>query len=106
VLSDNGSEFRSGVFRQAVGRTGARQRFIRAGRPQTNGSAERVQRTILEECWRPTFARSLVPKFTALARDLRAYLGYYNHERAHTGRHTQGRTPAQIVYGSRKTRPR
>ena len=106
VLSDNGSEFRSGVFRQAVGRTGAKQRFIRAGRPQTNGSAERVQRTILEECWRPAFARSLVPKFTALARDLRAYLGYYNHERAHTGRHTQGRTPAQIVYGSRKTRPR
>ena len=106
VLSDNGSEFRSRVFRQAVAQTGAVQRFIRAGRPQTNGSVERVQRTILEECWRPTFARSLVPKFTALARDLKAYLGYYNHERAHTGRHTQGRTPAQIVYGSRKTRPR
>jgi hypothetical protein len=47
-----------------------------------------------------------VPKFTALRRDLKAYLCYYNHERAHTGRHNQGRTPAQIVYGSRKTRPR
>jgi transposase InsO family protein len=106
VLSDNGSEFRSATYRQAVARTGADQRFIRAGRPQTNGCVERVQRTILEECWRPTFARSLVPKFTALARDLNAYLGYYNHERAHTGRHNHGRTPADIVYGSRKTRPR
>ena len=106
VLSDNGSEFRAKTFRAAVRATGAKHRFIRAGRPQTNGSVERVQRTILEECWRPTFARSLVPKFTALRRDLKAYLGYYNHERAHTGRHNQGRTPAQIVYGSRKTRPR
>ena len=41
---------------------GARQRFIRAGRPNTNGCVERVQLTILEECWRPAFARSLVPK--------------------------------------------
>jgi transposase InsO family protein len=106
VLSDNGSEFRSGSFRTAVSGTRAQQRFIRAGRPQTNGCVERVQRTILEECWRPTFARSLVPKFTALRRDLVAYLGYYNHQRAHTGRRNQGRTPAQIVYGSRKTRPR
>ena len=32
---------------------GARQTFIRAGRPATNGAVERVQRTILEECWRP-----------------------------------------------------
>ena len=45
---------------------GARQRFIRAGRPNSNGCVERVQLTILEECWRPAFARSLVPKMTAL----------------------------------------
>jgi hypothetical protein len=32
-------------------------RFIRAGRPQTNGCVERVQQTILEECWKPAFAR-------------------------------------------------
>ena len=39
---------------------GATHTFIRPGRPQSNGSVERVQRTILEECWRPSFARSLV----------------------------------------------
>ena len=106
VLSDNGSEFRSGVFGATVGELGAHQTFIRAGRPATNGAVERVQRTILEECWRPSFARSLVPKLTGLTRDLAAYLRYYNEERAHTGRLTQGRTPYQVLVGARKMRPR
>ena len=95
------SEFRS-EFRQAVASGEANQRFIRDGRPQTNGCVEQVQRTVLEECWRPTFARSLVPKYTALKRDLEQYLNYYNFERAHTGRRNPGRTPAELVYGARK----
>lgn len=106
VLTDNGSEFRSSVFRDTVRDLGSRHTFIRAGRPATNGAVERVQRTILEECWRPSFARSLVPKLTGLVRDLEAYLAYYNHERAHTGRLTNGRTPAEAIRGGRKMRPR
>jgi transposase InsO family protein len=106
VLSDNGSEFRSGVFGDTVRELGARQTFIRAGRPATNGAVERVQRTILEECWRPSFARSLVPKLTGLTRDLAAYLRFYNEERAHTGRLTRGRTPLEALIGARKMRPR
>ena len=106
VLTDNGSEFRSGVFGDTVRELGATQTFIRAGRPATNGAVERVQRTILEECWRPSFARSLVPKLTGLTRDLAAYLRFYNEERAHTGRLTQGRTPLEALIGARKMRPR
>ena len=106
VSTDNGSEFRAAPFTHAVRQRGAQHRFIRAGRPQTNGSVERVQRTILEECWRPTFARSLVPKYTALRRDLERYLVYYNFERAHTGLRTRGQVPAVIVYGARKMHPR
>jgi transposase InsO family protein len=106
ISTDNGSEFRSLDFQQAMQRLGVEQRFIRAGRPQTNGAIERAQRTILEECWRPTFARSLVPRFTGLRRDLADYLGYYNYERAHTGRRSDGKTPAELVYGARKMRPR
>jgi transposase InsO family protein len=105
VTTDNGSEFRAREFRAAVRELGARQRFIHAGRPNSNGCVERVQLTILEECWRPAFARSLVPKTTALARDLDSYLIDYNTDRAHTGRLTQGRVPADIVYGARKTTP-
>ena len=104
ISTDNGSEFRARSFREAL--LPAQQRFIRAGRPQTNGCVERVQRTILEECWRPTFARSLVPRYTALRRDLEHYLHYYNFERAHTGRRNRGRPPAELVYGARKVRPR
>jgi len=106
VLTDNGSEFRSGVFGDTVRELGARQTFIRPGRPATNGAVERVQRTILEECWRPSFARSLVPKLGGLVRDLEAYLRFYNEERAHTGRLTRGRTPLEALRGARKMRPR
>jgi transposase InsO family protein len=105
VTTDNGSEFRAREFGDSVDELGARQRFIRAGRPNSNGCVERVQLTILEECWRPAFARSLVPKMTALSKDLDQYLIDYNYDRAHTGRLTQGRVPADIVYGARKTSP-
>jgi transposase InsO family protein len=105
VTTDNGSEFRATEFGAAVRRLGARQRFIRAGRPNSNGCVERVQLTILEECWRPAFARSLIPRSTALRQDLDAYLLEYNYDRAHTGRLTHGRVPADIVYGARKTTP-
>ena len=73
VSTENGSEFQSQEFRQAVAKTGAQLRFIHAGRPQSNGCVERVQRTVLEECWRPSFARSMIPKYTALRRDLVQY---------------------------------
>lgn len=106
VSTDNGSEFRSGEFRSGAADARAEHRFIRAGRPQTNGRVERVRRAVLEERRRPTFARSLVPKYTALRRDLERYTAYFDFDRAHLGRHTQGRTPAEAVYGSRKMRPR
>ena len=103
VTTDNGSEFRAKEFGAAVAQLGARQRFIRAGRPNSNDCVERAQLTILEECWRPAFARSLIPKMTALSQDLDDYLLDYNFDRAHTGRLTQGRVPADIVYGAHKT---
>lgn len=106
VTTDNGSEFRAQAFRHTVTGLGARQRFIRTGRPNSNGCVERVQLTILEECWRPAFARSLVPRSSALRQDLHEYLIDYNYDRAHTGRLTRGRVPADIVYGARKTSPR
>lgn len=106
VLTDNGSEFRSAEFGDTLRGLGAVQTRIHPGRPTSNGSVERVQRTILEECWRPSFARSLVPRIGGLERDLEHYLAYYDTQRAHTGRYTQGRTPWQTLVGARKMRPR
>jgi transposase InsO family protein len=97
VMTDNASEFRSAEFDRAVAQLGARHLFIRAGRPQTNGCVERVQGTILEECWKPAFARYLIPKYTGLRLDLERYLRYYNTDRAHTGRWTKGRTPEDVL---------
>jgi hypothetical protein len=91
-MSDNASELRSATFQATIAKLGARPSFIRAGRPQTNGCVERVQQTILDECWKPAFARYLIPKQTGLRLDLERYLRYDNTERAHTGRWTKGRT--------------
>jgi transposase InsO family protein len=106
VLTDNGGEFRSHDFRAALAQLGVRHTLIRAGRPQTNGAVEALHRLILEECWRPAFARYLHVRFTGLRRDLERYLDDYNFERAHHGRLTRGRIPADIVYGGRKVRAR
>jgi transposase InsO family protein len=97
VLTDNGGEFRSHRFRETVAKLGADHRFIRSGRPQTNGCVERLQGTVLQECWKPAFAQYLVPGYLGLRRDLERYLHYDNFERAHTGRWTKGRTPAQVI---------
>jgi len=105
VLTDNGSEFR-GHFEQTIAQLGGRTTRIRAGRPQTNGAVEALHNTILEECWRPSFARYLQVRFQGLRRDLADYLRFYNFERAHTGRLTRGRVPADIVYGARKMEAR
>lgn len=100
-LSDNGNEFK-GEFTKTVGRLKAGHTRIRAGRPQTNGNVEALHRTILDECWRPSFARYLHPALSSLRRDLEEYLCFYNFDRVHHGRLTAGQIPADIVYGARK----
>jgi transposase InsO family protein len=102
ITTDNGSEFRSKQFGAACERVGARQWRIKAGNPNSNGCVERAQLSVLEECWRPAFARSLAPKITALQRDLAEYLDEFNFDRPHDGRLTQGRVPGDIVFGARK----
>ncbi len=102
VLSDNGNEFRGLPFGVALGKLGARHSRIHAGRPQTNGNVEALHKTILDECWRPAFARYVYPRYTGLRRELDSYLAFYNHDRVHHGRLTRGQIPADIVYGARK----
>src|SRR5918998_3496558 len=100
VLSDNANEFR-GDFQATITRLKARHTRIHAGRPQTNGNVEALHKTILDECWRPAFARYLYPRPTGLRRELDTYLTYYNTDRVHHGRLTRGQIPADIIYGAR-----
>jgi transposase InsO family protein len=106
VLCDNGNEFRGEAFKQTIERLGARITHIKSGRPQTNGHVEALHRLLLEECWRPAFARYLYPRYTGLKRELERYLADYNYDRVHHGRLTNGRIPADIVYGARKMEAR
>jgi transposase InsO family protein len=102
LLSDNGNEFRGPAFRDLLERRGIRHTRIHAGRPQTNGHVEALHKTILDECWRPAFARYLYPRYSGLRRELDSYLRFYNHDRVHHGRLTRGRIPADLVYGAHK----
>jgi Integrase core domain len=106
ILCDNGNEFRGDRFPATIERLGALHSRIHAGHPQTNGHVEALHRTILDECWRPAFARYIYPRYTGLRRELDTYLRFYNHDRVHHGRLTQGRIPADIVYGARKMEAR
>jgi transposase InsO family protein len=106
VLSDNANEFRGPALRQLLERRSIRHTRIHAGRPQTNGHVEALHKTILDECWRPAFARYLYPRYSGLRRELDTYLRFYNHDRVHHGRLTRGRIPADLVYGAHKMQRR
>jgi len=106
VLCDNGNEYRGQPFQQTIAALKARITHIKSGRPQTNGHVEALHRLILEECWRPAFARYLYPRYTGLRRELARYLTDYNNDRVHHGRLTNGRIPADIVYGAHKMETR
>jgi transposase len=105
LLSDNGNEFK-GDFSASVSKLKARHTRIHAGRPQTNGNVEALHKTILDECWRPAFARYLHPTLSGLRRELDTYLSFYNHDHVHHGRLTRGQIPADIVYGAPKMEAR
>ena len=100
----NGNEFGRQAFAARLPEGVAHPDPLRT--PPDHGHVERLHRTILEECWRSAFARYLQVHFTGLRRELAHYLHDYNHEREHHGRITNGRRPADFVYGARKMEPR
>jgi transposase InsO family protein len=81
VMTDNAFAYRhSHAWRQALAEIGAAPRRIRPYRPQTNGKAERFNRTLLEE-W--AYARPFSSS-SDRADALPGWLHTYNHHRTHT----------------------
>jgi len=81
VMTDNALAYRrSRAWRDALADIGADSRFTRRYRPQTNGKAERFNRTLLEE-W--AYARPFASG-SERAAALPDWLHTYNHHRTHT----------------------
>jgi hypothetical protein len=104
LRTDNGSEFRA---RDSVPPSiGSAPPALHPRRPIQQQRLHRTRPTHRpRRVLAPRFARSLVPKSSALRQDLDEYLNEYNYDRAHTGHLAQGSVPADIVYGARKTTP-
>lgn len=81
VMTDNALAYRrSTAWQQALTDLGAQARFTRRYRPQTNGKAERFNRTLLEE-W--AYAQPFTSG-TERAAALPGWLHTYNNHRTHT----------------------
>jgi transposase InsO family protein len=87
VLTDNGSCYRSGAFRQTADALDVTLKKTRPYRPQTNGKVERFNCTLkLEWAWARPYT-SNAERTLALG----AFLHRYNHHRRHLG--IKGGTP-------------
>ena len=80
VLSDNGSCYRSILWRDTCAELGLIAKRTRPYRPQTNGKIERFHRTLADGWAFKEFYNSESARRAALP----AWIHYYNHHRPHT----------------------
>lgn len=98
VLTDNGSCYRSKLWRQTCEGLGLKARTTRPYRPQTNGKAERFIQTLLRE-WAYFRIYLTSNERTAV---LPMYLTHYNHHRQHGSLNAQ--PPAFRIPGMNNAR--
>lgn len=97
MYSDNGSEFKGSkdhCFSAVCRRKNIEQRFTRPNRPQTNGKAERVIRTIMEECLNQKYENCEERR-----KALRKFVTIYNEQRPHSALkiNKKSHSPCQIL---------
>ena len=80
VLTDNGSCYRSKLWKSTLTTAGIKPKRTRPYRPQTNGKVERFHRTLADE-W--AYAKAYSSEHARRAA-LPAWLHMYNHHRSHT----------------------
>jgi transposase InsO family protein len=91
VLTDNGSAYRSHLWRDTLHANGITHKRTRPYRPQTNGKVERFHRTLADE-WAYT---KIYNSEQARRDELPLFLHMYNHHRAHSS--LGGRPPISRV---------
>jgi transposase InsO family protein len=98
ILTDNGGCYRSRELAAACDELGIGHRFTRPYRPQTNGKAERMVRTLLKE-W--AYARPFADTADRMAL-LPQFLDFYNRRRPHwslSGQPPMSRVPVNNLTG-------
>lgn len=101
ILTDNGREFcgkpESHPYELLLTIEDIEHRNTRVRSPRTNGFVERMNRTLLDECFRVKGRENFYLAIHEIQRDLDEFMGYYNLERSHQGYRLGGRTPAQAL---------
>jgi len=98
VLTDNGNGYRSEAFAAACDELGLGHRLTRPYRPQTNGKAERMVRTLINEWAYASPFTDPAARISALNR----FLDFYNHRRPHwslAGQPPISRSPVNNLTG-------
>jgi len=101
ILTDNGREFCGRVdshpYELLLALDGIEHRTTRVRSPRTNGFVERMNRTLLDECFRVQGRKTWYVEPAEIQQHLDRFLAYYNLERSHQGYRLRGRTPAQAL---------
>jgi len=101
ILTDNGREFcgkpESHPYELTLSMEDIEHRRTRVRTPRTNGFVERMNRTLLDECFRVKGRQNWYLEIAEIQRDLDAFMSHYNLERCHQGYRLGGRTPAQAL---------
>jgi transposase InsO family protein len=102
VLTDNGKEFTTHhksnkhQFESILKQFQITHRLTHVRHPWTNGACERLNRTILEEFYQVAFRTKIYDSIEILNIDLDDFIKFYNYERTHHGKRTQGNVPASL----------
>lgn len=102
VLTDNGPEWISSVFKGRLGTLGLSHHRIPARSPNHNAVCERFQGTALQECWRPAFHRRRFTTVGQLQAEADAWLIHYNTRRRNHSHFMRGRIPAEVLKTHRR----
>jgi transposase InsO family protein len=101
ILTDNGREFcgkpERHPYELLLAMEDIEHRNTRVRSPRTNGFVERMNRTLLDECFRVKGRENWYLSIAEIQRDLDAFMTHYNLERSHQGYRLNGRTPAQAL---------
>jgi transposase InsO family protein len=101
VLTDNGREFcgkpESHPYELLTAIEGIEHRTTKVRSPRTNGFVERMNRTLLDECFRVAGRKTWYEDTDQLQADLERFLDYYNLRRSHQGYRLNGRTPVAAL---------